>query len=83
MLSLRVSIEGVDMAAMEPIERVGCAIAAKYPKERRWHALVFSDYEAAKSYKAPDSEQNEPPQYVGACSLDARKGETQPHCERK
>jgi hypothetical protein len=59
-LSLKVSIADRYQKTPELLHRVGCAIAAKYKNERRWHVLVFSDYGAAKSYVPPYPDQNEP-----------------------
>jgi len=68
-LSLRVSIAWRHKKTPELLNRVGCAIAAKYRNERKWNALVFSDYEAAKNYIPPYSDQNEPPEYLGGCQF--------------
>ena len=69
-MSLRVSIVGHYKKTPDLLQRVGCAIALKYKDERRWQALVFSDYGTAESYVAPYPDQNEPPEYVGACVFD-------------
>jgi hypothetical protein len=66
-LSLRVSVEEQHPDSATLLHRIGCAIQARYPSERRWHALVFSEYAAAKNYSPPTPEQREPPQYIGAC----------------
>ena len=66
-LSLRVSIRATYKNSPELLQRVGCAIAAKYPTERNWQALVFSDYEAAKRYESTEPGQSEPSQYLGTC----------------
>ena len=68
-LSLRVSIVGRYKKTQDLLNRVGCAVAAKYRNERRWDLLVFSDFEVAKNYISPYSEQDEPPEYIGVCQF--------------
>jgi len=69
-LSLRVSIGTQHGKTQDVLCRVGAAVAARYRNEQSWQLLIFSDYDVAKNYKAPDSEQNEkePPAYIGACT---------------
>jgi len=66
-LSLRVSASVPTTS--ELLRSVGCAIVARYPHEQHWHALVFSDFGAAKRYQPPLPGQKEPPEFVGACSF--------------
>jgi hypothetical protein len=81
-LSLRVSIEKQHGKARDVLCRVGTAVAVKYRNEQSWQLLVFSDYEIAKNYEAPDSEQNEPPAYIGACMGIRAAGKARVKCGR-
>ena len=66
-LSLKVSVGRQYQKTPDFLHRVGCTISAKYRNEPRWSALIFSNYEVAKKYTPPDSIENEPPEYLGAC----------------
>jgi hypothetical protein len=81
-LSLRVSIGAQLERTPDLLYRVGCAVAAKYRNEESWNLLIFSDYKVAKNYTAPDSEQSEPPEYIGACIGVHDAGEAQVRCGR-
>jgi hypothetical protein len=81
-LSLRVSIGTQHANKQGVLCRVGAAVAAKYRNEKSWQLLIFSDYEIAKNYEAPDSEQNEPPAYIGTCMGIDDAGKTQIKCGR-
>jgi len=69
-LSLRVSIAARYKNKPNQLYRIGCAIGVQYKDERRWQALVFSDYRVAKTYVAPYPDQTEPPEYLGYCVFD-------------
>jgi hypothetical protein len=43
---------------------------ARYKNEPRWQVLVFSDYNAAKTYQSRYLDEKEPPEYLGGCSFD-------------
>jgi hypothetical protein len=81
-LSLRVSIGAEHVKAQDILCGVGGTVAAKYPNEKSWNLLIFSDYEVAKNYEAPDSLQNEPKAYIGACTGIRNAGKEQVKCGR-
>src|SRR5579864_9481373 len=68
-LTLKVSVAGHFKKTPDSLHRVGCAIYAKYNNEPRWKVLIFSTYEAAEKYTPPESIENEPPEYLGACAF--------------
>jgi hypothetical protein len=79
-LSLRVSVGPQHKRTTGLLYRVGCAVAAKYEQEERWHLLIFSEYKGAESYAPPDSEHSEPAEYIGACMGIRDAGEAQVKC---
>lgn len=82
-LLLRVSPASGLPRGSDILKSIGCAIKEKYPGERRWHALVFSSYEAAKRYVPPLPYPNEyqPPEYLGSCWLYRDEGSGDMQCE--
>jgi hypothetical protein len=67
-LSLRVSLAGQSRETQQDLlYSVGCSLIARYKNEPRWNVLVFSDYNAAKTYQSRLPDEKEPPEYLGAC----------------
>lgn len=66
-LSLRVSVGAQHNRTQTFFTESAAAIAEKYRNEEGWNLLIFSDHKIAKTCTAPYPEQNEPPEYIGAC----------------